>query len=324
MSEQAEHKNFWEQIKKLREARVPKMKQSDLSTAVGISQAAISKIEKGKYTPSIDVADKMAEALGFKDTREFVHRLVEMANEEDYTRYDPNKDTHVLEGLQYKRRKGRHVNFSAKPIVAGKQRRQIPLYSRNHNPRGFRFDDGILISEESATYIEAPFYLDNVDGAYAVTVNGHENSPRFYSGETLFVNPDLWPVRGDDVVIQLEYNEHTICIVREVTDMERMYDLDKDEKDPEAEHEMYGVASIASLVQQGFELNNRGQLKVDEDGDPVFSSFQGADYIHNGRKVSLHEYWVELGSVKDSELNNGLKAINMHVVVGTMRNRGNY
>lgn len=43
--------------------------QRDVSDAVGITQAAYSKIETGKATPSVPLAKKIAAALGFDWTR---------------------------------------------------------------------------------------------------------------------------------------------------------------------------------------------------------------------------------------------------------------
>ena len=48
--------------------------QADLADRVGISRQAVISIEKYKYTPSLELAFKIAEAFGVSIERVFEHR----------------------------------------------------------------------------------------------------------------------------------------------------------------------------------------------------------------------------------------------------------
>ena len=48
--------------------------QADLADRVGISHQAVISIEKYKYTPSLELAFKIAEAFGVSIDRVFEHR----------------------------------------------------------------------------------------------------------------------------------------------------------------------------------------------------------------------------------------------------------
>lgn len=48
--------------------------QADLADRVGISRQAVISIEKYKYTPSLELAFKVAEAFGVSIDRVFEHR----------------------------------------------------------------------------------------------------------------------------------------------------------------------------------------------------------------------------------------------------------
>ena len=48
--------------------------QADLADRVGISRQAVISIEKYKYTPSLELAFKIAEAFGVSIARVFEHR----------------------------------------------------------------------------------------------------------------------------------------------------------------------------------------------------------------------------------------------------------
>ena len=59
-------------IKVLRAAR--DWTQADLAERVGISRQAVISIEKYKYTPSLELAFKIAEAFGVSIDQVFAHR----------------------------------------------------------------------------------------------------------------------------------------------------------------------------------------------------------------------------------------------------------
>jgi len=64
---------------------------------------------------------------------------------------------------------------------------------------GHFFDNGSAVS-----FVERPWFLMRVPGAYAVYVNGDSMEPVYRHGHVLYVNPTIPPAPGDDVVIQLQ------------------------------------------------------------------------------------------------------------------------
>lgn len=52
-------------------------------------------------------------------------------------------------------------------------------------------------------YVACPPSLENVNGAYAVFIDGESMSPRYKPGETVWVHPTKPARRGDDVIVQI-------------------------------------------------------------------------------------------------------------------------
>ena len=65
---------IWNRIKVLRAER--NWTQADLAERVGISRQAIISIEKYKYTPSLELAFRIAETFGVSINDVFEHREV--------------------------------------------------------------------------------------------------------------------------------------------------------------------------------------------------------------------------------------------------------
>ena len=63
---------IWNRIKVLRAER--DWTQADLAENVGISRQAVISIEKYKYTPSLELAFRIAEAFGVSIDEVFEHR----------------------------------------------------------------------------------------------------------------------------------------------------------------------------------------------------------------------------------------------------------
>ncbi len=63
---------IWNRIKVLRAEK--NWTQADLADKVGISRQAVISIEKYKYTPSLELAFKIAEAFGVSIDQVFTHR----------------------------------------------------------------------------------------------------------------------------------------------------------------------------------------------------------------------------------------------------------
>jgi phage repressor protein C with HTH and peptisase S24 domain len=75
----------------------------------------------------------------------------------------------------------------------------IPVYGHALGGK----DGGFILSGNQVSEVLAPPSLAHVPGAYAVYVVGESMEPRYFAGETVFVNPRLPISRGAFVVAQI-------------------------------------------------------------------------------------------------------------------------
>ncbi|KKX25416.1 hypothetical protein YH62_25620 [Rhizobium sp. LC145] len=79
----------------------------------------------------------------------------------------------------------------------------LPLLGQTIGGPNGRF----ILNGSEVSRVFTPPMLEGVEGAYAVRVYGTSMEPRYYAGETVWLNPHE-PVRqGDDVVVQLLTDE---------------------------------------------------------------------------------------------------------------------
>jgi len=176
--------------------------QGEIAKRAGLLQATYSKIELGDtYNPSEDKVRKIAKAFS-QSYSDLLNSL-------------PMQDRGKKEIVQ----------------------QYIPNYSQSYNARGFEYFDGVL--KDGANQIEEPPYLRNCSG-FAITMPTNTMEPRYNEGDILFCNPEIEPQVGDDVVIEIAYKDRSICIVREVVDMQP-YVIAK----IDADKHTYGVMSAA-------------------------------------------------------------------------------
>jgi phage repressor protein C with HTH and peptisase S24 domain len=64
-------------------------------------------------------------------------------------------------------------------------------------------DGRFIFNGETMAEVYAPSSLWGVRNAYAVYVSGDSMEPRYYAGETIFVNPHIPARQGDFVVVQI-------------------------------------------------------------------------------------------------------------------------
>lgn len=64
-------------------------------------------------------------------------------------------------------------------------------------------DGEFVMNGNLIAYVDAPPGLDESKGAYAVFVSGDSMEPRYYDGETVYVDPTRRPMRGMFVVAQI-------------------------------------------------------------------------------------------------------------------------
>jgi len=77
--------------------------------------------------------------------------------------------------------------------------RDIPVFGKAHGGDGGLFE----FNGEVMGWVNRPPQLDGVGNAYALYVDGDSMYPRFKPGETVWVNPNKPPSRGDDVIVQM-------------------------------------------------------------------------------------------------------------------------
>ncbi|MEA4815962.1 MAG: helix-turn-helix transcriptional regulator [Lachnospiraceae bacterium] len=80
--------NVGERIKEIRTAK--KLKQSDIAEEAGISRIAIGNYERGERQPTIEIAVRIAKALGVS--------ISDLVSDNDY---DSIRDSSAMEGLKF-------------------------------------------------------------------------------------------------------------------------------------------------------------------------------------------------------------------------------
>lgn len=236
----------WMQIGVIRKNR--KIKQGEISEVTGIAQTTLSHIEHGRMVPSEQNQHVLATFFNrddWKDDSEFDWEnhvwssnnltlfIHELQSTIDWSKYNHlvAKDIGMNEDLQQvlKTRgslaKKTFDEAWDKAVMGWKASRaeypedkRIPKYYKETDIYGN--DDlenvGILIEDNAADTMPRPRSLEDKEDAYALVINSEFMQPRLKIGDTVFVDPSVIPARGDDVVIQLEYKDRTVAVVREI------------------------------------------------------------------------------------------------------------
>ena len=180
-----------------------------------------------------------------------------------------------------------------------------------YNARDFDYFGGVL--QDNASQIEEPSYLRNCNG-YAVTMPAFTMEPRHKRSDVLFVNPEIAPQRGEDVCIHLKYKDRSICLIREVIDMQPHGD---GESGPDMFQ--YGVITAATKDELGCKNYNKNDYmdflaELDFLLPEMELFLAGDDEEEMGHDEK--EYW------KDWEPDPSMPlAINIDKVVGSQRHR---
>jgi len=166
-----------------------KVSQSKLSELSRVSQSQISKIEKGlTSSPAHDKLVRIAEALNCT--------IDDLRDEGETLETQP-----IFSSL---------TNSGAAVF--------IPLFNERQ-PMNQEFDkgDGFVVRQLSAaqTQIRKPSFLDYSAESYAATNYGAAMQPRYFSGDTLFVDPTLEAMPKDDVVVMFRLPDRMAGIFRE-------------------------------------------------------------------------------------------------------------
>ena len=99
------------------------------------------------------------------------------------------------------------------PVSENATLSRIPLYGITEDIPG----SDIIDMDRALDHIDRPSFLLSASNAYAVYVGGESMTPRFRSGEIVYVDPAV-PIRsGGDVVVQMSDNNKLTAIVKEYT-----------------------------------------------------------------------------------------------------------
>lgn len=93
-----------------------------------------------------------------------------------------------------------NANITDQPMSIGPH---IPLYGTAVGGIYGQFE----LNGNRLDNVLAPISLLGVKDAYAVRISGESMEPRYFDGETVFVNPHRRPMRGDYVVAQVQMEE---------------------------------------------------------------------------------------------------------------------
>ena len=167
-----------DQVRILRERKG--WSQEDLAKAIGVSQAAIQKIESGDTKRSkylTDIADAL-EVPWEATNKGITETALKVAQAYGYQPPRPNASPPVYQRLP-----------------AGR----LPILGRAAGGSSGRF----LMNGERVGTTFMPSSLEGVDGAYAVYVHGTSMETRYFNGEVVWINPYLPVAQNDFVVAQL-------------------------------------------------------------------------------------------------------------------------
>ena len=154
-----------ERIRLAREARG--LSQADLAKEIGVSQAAIQKVETGETRKSRFLPDIMA-FLGIGADARTIKTEVAPA--------PPG-------------------SFAQGPA-------DLPIYASARGGPG-----EVIITYEPIDYVARPDRLSRVQDAYAMYIVGDSMSPAFEQGDLVFVHPHKPFRSGDDVLVFREFGE---------------------------------------------------------------------------------------------------------------------
>lgn len=250
-------------------------KQKEIEEETGIKQSYLSRLERGDYrSVDRDVVNKLAAAYRLKPSQ--------------FCLYLESETNKLVQDVK--------ITHSNEPLP-------IKCFNQQYHPKGFPYSDGVL--KDNPQFIDCPPVLRNVQDAYALFMPDHNMEPRYRQNDILYVNPEIFPTRGDDVVVELKYKDKAIMIVREVIDMQNVAPENSEEEIPS-----YNVISLAdkeSLMHANY---------------PMDENLRSMGSMHNpwALLLSNSEIFTISGYGADPETGDAL-TVDVHPIVGTQRAR---
>jgi DNA-binding XRE family transcriptional regulator len=170
-----------------------KMTQTDLATAVGQSQKTVSDWENDNVS-QIRGWEKVADVLGI-DRDLFMKLMSEAVSMNPTMKRIAPAVRDFMESSQTMRVTPNIIADQMSSFGA----RDVPVYGRAKGG-----EDGLYqFNGEVLGWEMRPPILAGVKEAYAIYVDGESMFPRYKPGETVWINPNIPPSRGADVIVQL-------------------------------------------------------------------------------------------------------------------------
>lgn len=165
-------------LKRIREQR--DLSLEDVAEAIGLSSSQISRFESEQREPRLTEIIGMADFMGVLPA-EIYPELAKLADE-----------------------------FKERPtVVVKKQDRNpalhgIPVFAAAEGGEG-----ELVISTDPLDYVTRPWYLGEVQDAYAVIVTGESMAPAYEPADIAIVNPRLSYLRGKDHIFTTKSDDGT-------------------------------------------------------------------------------------------------------------------
>lgn len=181
------------------------VKQVDIARNLGITQQAVNNLFNGRANSSTHWREiaKMLE-MTEEEMREL---MIESGR-------DPEKTTRLT--ILYPAGGGPSLALPEWPspnakildenIPMTKPGRMLPVLGEAVGGE----DGEYLFNGSVLDYVACPPSLVNVPNAYSVFVDGESMSPRYRSGETVYVHPTKPARRGDDVIVQVRAKDESM------------------------------------------------------------------------------------------------------------------
>lgn len=280
----------WTGLKQLRENSFNRrtkgtIKQTEIASHAGMTQAYYSKIENGKIRSPEERFVRGIAAAFSTTVADLCENLPLRGSKKD--ELDKTK-------------KGLEPYFNTPRV--------IPYYKTQCNVKGFGYDDGVLC-DNTDFCVPTPRIL-NSPSAFAVDVPTDSMFPRYSMGDTVYVDPDISPFLGDDVVVRLFYENKTIILIRNYVDQDSVTVDEEDEPLPN-----YGLVRMKDWTDKLGPYDTYFMMeddKVYEEGQRLIEWFPlFPEYIYPPKATKI-----------DGEPNEGFPhAINVDVIVGCDRNK---
>ena len=136
----------------------------------------------------------MATAFGFDEVDDFLDKIKKLPEDAGPDEYIHKPQPNFQDALK-------------KPL----KKYTIPYNPKELDETFSYLQTGVLLANPDL--VEAPPYLNGVENAYCLVMPDEMMEPRYRQGDVLYVNPEIQPIRGDDVVVQLAYKDRLIAVI---------------------------------------------------------------------------------------------------------------